>query len=117
LGFVQERKSVLFLAQAFRIPITCFMDEYSLFTSKLQACDLIVLTEADEIRTYCRFYAHGLYQDRMFISDVSMKECLTQLSSEEDIIDWNGVQNLRKKYCEIVPNSEEMGEVKATQAI
>ncbi|WP_299702014.1 hypothetical protein [uncultured Pontibacter sp.] len=91
------------------------MDEYSLFTSKLQACDLIVLTEADETRTYCRFYANGLYQDRMFISDVSMKENLTLLSSEEDVIDWNGVQNLRKKYCEIVPDSEGMNAVESSE--
>lgn len=91
------------------------MDEYSLFTSKLQACDLIVLTEADETRTYCRFYANGLYQDRMFISDVSMKENLTLLSSEEDVIDWNGVQNLRKRYCEIVPNSEGMSAFESSE--
>jgi hypothetical protein len=76
------------------------MNEFSLFTSKLQACDLIVLTEADESRTYCRFYANGLYQDRMFISDTSVKENLTSLCSEEDVIDWNGVQNLRQKYCD-----------------
>ncbi|SIT93532.1 hypothetical protein [Pontibacter indicus] len=81
------------------------MDEFSLFTSKLQSCDLIVLTEADEIRTYCRFYANGLYQDRMFISDSAVKESLTLLSSEEDVIDWNGVQNLRKKYCEAFSSS------------
>ncbi|MBF8962702.1 hypothetical protein I0P70_05535 [Pontibacter sp. FD36] len=87
----------------YRLPI---MDEFSLFTSKLQTCDLIVLTEADETRTYCRFYANGLYQDRMFISDVSVKENLTLLSSEEDVIDWNGVQNLRKKYCEALHSSE-----------
>lgn len=75
------------------------MDEFSLFTSKLQACDLIVLTEADETRTYCRFYANGLYQDRMFVSDLTVKEHLTLLSSQEDVIDWNGVQQLREKYC------------------
>jgi hypothetical protein len=93
------------------------MDEYSLFTSKLQACDLIVLTEADETRTYCRFYAQGLYQDRMFISDVSMKEYLTLLSSDEDVIDWNGVQDLRKKYCEIVPSDEGIGAVEASEPV
>ncbi|PKV63073.1 hypothetical protein [Pontibacter ramchanderi] len=82
------------------------MDEFSLFTSKLQTCDLIVLTEADETRTYCRFYANGLYQDRMFISDASVKENLSLLSSEEDVIDWNGVQNLRKKYCEVLHAGE-----------
>ncbi|WP_188501951.1 hypothetical protein [Pontibacter amylolyticus] len=84
------------------------MDEFSLFTSKLQSCDLIVLTEADEIRTYCRFYANGLYQDRMFISDVAVKENLAQLSSEEDVIDWNGVQDLRKRYCASLQSRESL---------
>jgi hypothetical protein len=93
------------------------MDEYSLFTSKLKACDLIVLTEADEIRTYCRFYANGLYQDRMFISDLSVKESLTLLSSEEDIIDWNGVQNLRKKYCEAAPHREGISTVETSEPV
>lgn len=71
-----------------------------MFSRKLSVCDFIVLTEADESRTYCRFYSKGLYQDRMFISDESVKDTLTRLSSEEDVIDWNGVQNLRKRYCD-----------------
>jgi hypothetical protein len=93
------------------------MDEFSLFTSKLQTCDLIVLTEADEIRTYCRFYANGLYQDRMFISDISVKENLTLLSSEEDVIDWNGVQNLRKKYCESMQAGEGLNAAPTAEAV
>ncbi|MBD1397104.1 hypothetical protein H9Q13_07995 [Pontibacter sp. JH31] len=87
------------------------MDEYSLFSSKLQTCDLIVLTEADESRTYCRFYANGLYQDRMFISENSVKESLSSLCSEEDVIDWNGIQNLRKKYCDALEGNDSFGTV------
>ncbi|MDX5419054.1 MAG: hypothetical protein LPK09_07545 [Hymenobacteraceae bacterium] len=87
------------------------MDEFSLFSSKLQICDLIVLTEADESRTYCRFYANGLYQDRMFISDDSVKESLNLLCSEEDVIDWNGIQDLRKKYCDVVEGNNGAGAV------
>ena len=93
------------------------MDEFSLFTSKLQSCDLIVLTEADEIRTYCRFYANGLYQDRMFISDAAVKENLTLLSSEEDVIDWNGVQNLRKKYCEVMSADQDLSTAPSPEAV
>jgi hypothetical protein len=93
------------------------MDEYSLFSSKLQACDLIVLTEADEMRTYCRFYANGLYQDRMFISDLTVKENLTLLSSEEDVIDWNGVQHLREKYCTIPIAKEGLGAEAAVEVV
>jgi hypothetical protein len=92
------------------------MDEFTLFQSKLKACDLIVLTAADESRTYCRFYSKGLYQDRMFISDDSVKENLSSLSSEEDVIDWNGVQHLREKYTNLfdLQNGEEA--VVSTQA-
>ena len=93
------------------------MDEFSLFSSKLQSCDLIVLTEADEIRTYCRFYANGLYQDRMFISDAAVKENLTQLSSEEDVIDWNGVQDLRKKYCEALSAGQDLSTAPSPEVI
>ncbi|MCP2043833.1 hypothetical protein L1278_001870 [Pontibacter sp. HSC-36F09] len=93
------------------------MDEFSLFTSKLQSCDLIVLTEADEIRTYCRFYANGLYQDRMFISDVSVKANLAQLSSEEDVIDWNGVQDLRKKYCASLQSRENLNTAPSAEPV
>ena len=93
------------------------MDEFSLFTSKLQSCDLIVLTEADEVRTYCRFYANGLYQDRMFISDASVKESLSVLSSEEDVIDWNGVQNLRRKYCEVLSSGQSINPEPSAEVI
>lgn len=81
------------------------MDEFTLFSSKLKICDLIVLTPADESRTYCRFYSNGLYQDRMFITDMAVKESLSRLSSEEDVIDWNGVQHLRAKYCQVEESS------------
>lgn len=93
------------------------MDEFSLFTSKLNACDLIVLTEADESRTYCRFYANGLYQDRMFISEASVKESLSQLRSEEDVIDWIGVQNLRKKYCDVFQEEGRIGALEASDSL
>jgi hypothetical protein len=94
--------------KAYQLPA---MDEFSLFTSKLQTCDLIVLTEADESRTYCRFYFNGLYQDRMFISDISVKESLNLLCSEEYVIDWNGIQDLRKKYCDVVEGKEGLGAI------
>jgi hypothetical protein len=93
------------------------MNEFSLFTSKLQACDLIVLTEADESRTYCRFYSNGLYQDRMFISDTSVKENLTSLCSDEDVIDWNGVQNLRKQYCDTHSTEGGVGSIVSSELI
>ena len=92
------------------------MDEFSLFSSKLLTCDLIVLTEADESRTYCRFYANGLYQDRMFISDNSVKESLNLLCSDEDVIDWNGIQDLRRKYCDAVEGNEGVGAVEPNLA-
>lgn len=113
---VQSPESFALISDVLSITFILSMNEYSLFSTKLKACDLIVLTEADETRTYCRFYANGLYQDRMFISEASVKEHLTSLRSEDDVIDWNGVQNLRRKYCEALQTEGEGGNLVSSAA-
>ncbi|MCJ8167344.1 hypothetical protein MKJ04_21060 [Pontibacter sp. E15-1] len=74
------------------------MDEIVDFSEKLCACDFIALTPISQDRVYCRFYAKGLYFDRMFVSNTSLLEELTSLSKDEEVIEENSISCLKDKY-------------------
>lgn len=86
------------------------MNELTLFTEKLSACDLIALTPINEGRFYCRFYSNRLYFDRMFVKDASLQEELMVLSEGDEIIDKDSVDRLKEKYIKEfkVTDEEEM---------
>lgn len=77
------------------------MDELTDFSERLSTCDFIAITPVGQDRMYCRFYADGLYVDRMFISHLSLLEDLILLSKDEEVIEENGIYRLKNKYTGI----------------
>lgn len=77
------------------------MNELLNFSEKLSTCDFIAITPVSEDRMYCRFYAEGLYVDRMFISHLSLLEDLILLSKDEEVIEETAVVRLKNKYAEL----------------
>ena len=75
------------------------MDELVNFSEKLCTCDFIAITPVSQHRMYCRFYAGGLYVDRMFISHLSLLEDLILLCKDEEVIEETAVERLRDKYA------------------
>ena len=77
------------------------MNELTNFSEKLSACDFIAITPVSQDRMYCRFYADGLYIDRMFISHLSLLEDLILLSNDNEVIEENDIARLKDKYAEV----------------
>lgn len=83
------------------------MNELTDFSEKLSTCDFIAITPVSQDRMYCRFYADGLYVDRMFISHLSLLEDLILLSKNDEVIEENGISRLKNKYTEITKTTGE----------
>ncbi|GAA4430388.1 hypothetical protein GCM10023188_16960 [Pontibacter saemangeumensis] len=83
------------------------MNELIDFSEKLSTCDFIAITPVSQDRMYCRFYADGLYVDRMFISHLSLLEDLILLSKDDEVIEENGISRLKNKYAEIPKTNDE----------
>lgn len=84
----------------------CIMNEITNFSEKLSTCDFIAITPVSQDRMYCRFYADGLYVDRMFISHMSLLEDLILLSKDDEVIEDNGITCLKDKYTEITKTTD-----------
>lgn len=85
------------------------MNELLNFSEKLSTCDFIAITPVSEDRMYCRFYAEGLYVDRMFISHLSLLEDLILLSKDEEVIEETAIIRLKDKYAELSKTTGEGG--------
>lgn len=74
------------------------MSERTDFIDKLNYCDLIVLTHVSRDRIYCRFFLHGVYMDRIYISDGVVLSHLHRLCGVGDEISLNGVAELKQLF-------------------
>jgi len=84
------------------------MNELIDFAEKLFACDFIALTPVTKDRMYCRFYANGLYFDRMFVSNLNLLEELVYLCKDDDeVIDETSITRLKDKYNKMVNEQNE----------
>ncbi|WP_162056126.1 hypothetical protein [Pontibacter pamirensis] len=70
------------------------MSELTELLSRLTTCDMLVLTHVSTDRLYCRFFLHGLYQDRMFLSD-------PLLMGEGEVVDAGGVARLKQTFLAV----------------
>lgn len=76
------------------------MLELADFLTKVNQCDLIVLTSTTE-RAYCRFFCKGLYIDRMYVHNKDLLAALLPLVGEGDEIDATGIVKLKQLYLAI----------------
>lgn len=89
------------------------MNELINFSEKLADCDQMVITPINEGRFYCRFYAGGLYFDRMFITDLSLQDELILLSEDDEVISEENIARLRKKYTSLTKATDEGGTIES----
>ena len=102
-GLAEEKKYVYLVTEVWG----SVMDELINFSEKLCTCDFIAITPVSQDRMYCRFYADGLYIDRMFISHLSLLEDLILLSKDDEVIEETGIVRLKDKYTEFSKTSGE----------
>ncbi|WP_162055820.1 hypothetical protein [Pontibacter pamirensis] len=77
------------------------MSELTEFLTRLTDCDMLVLTLVSTNRLYCRFFLHGLYQDRMFLSDPLLMAELSLLMGEGEVVDAGGIARLKQTFLAV----------------
>lgn len=74
------------------------MSELTEFLIKLTTCDMLVLTLVSTGRLCCRFFLHGLYQDRLFLSNPLLMAEVNLLVGEGKVVDAGGIARLKQTF-------------------